>query len=260
MFNLFGSLFFGNRAEAKQEVIEESKPEETESLNTKETTGVQTQTTENAQQQNELTDANQIKPQTDKANTSGLDWVIVDRSEEADKCESSTELNSRDVGVNTSMIQSMQTNPLEEQKEKQVPKEKSIFDRDDDDNDIILGSFFEKNQNSNDDGDRYKTSGMEEDEDDETEAATPNKDWLITPLPCLTSITASQRSIENDPLENLLIEHPSMSVFVTATSSSNQEDEELLDEPIEENNCATNEIVIVMQSVRLIIIKYYFDI
>jgi len=63
----------------------------------------------------------------------------------------------------------------------------------------------------------------DEDEDisEEVVAEVRNKDWLITPLPCLTSITASQRSIsDNAELENLLIEHPSMSVFVTATSTS----------------------------------------
>ena len=40
--------------------------------------------------------------------------------------------------------------------------------------------------------------------------------WLITPLPSLVSLQTSQKSlIENAPLENLLIEHPSMSVFIT---------------------------------------------
>jgi hypothetical protein len=39
--------------------------------------------------------------------------------------------------------------------------------------------------------------------------------WLITPLPL---ITTSQRSIVDNGIENLLIEHPSMSVFIKATN------------------------------------------
>lgn len=77
--------------------------------------------------------------------------------------------------------------------------------------DVLLGSFFDRNE-----------VDMQPETETETETSkTKVDDWLITPLPCLTSITCSQRSIiDNDPLENLLIEHPSMSVFVTVTSSS----------------------------------------
>jgi hypothetical protein len=46
--------------------------------------------------------------------------------------------------------------------------------------------------------------------------------WLITPLPSLIS---SQKSmIENAPLENLLIEHPSMSVFITQDEINESEE------------------------------------
>jgi hypothetical protein len=88
----------------------------------------------------------------------------------------------------------------------------------------ILGSFFEKNQEEDDEYNRkYNKSNNKIDEEENMMMQTTTKDWLITPLPCLTSITASQRSIESDPLENLLIEHPSMSVFVAATSSQNSD-------------------------------------
>jgi hypothetical protein len=99
----------------------------------------------------------------------------------------------------------------------------------------ILGSFFEKNQDEDGEFNRKYKQANKIDEEDMMQ--TTNKDWLITPLPCLTSITASQRSIESDPLENLLIEHPSMSVFVAATSSQNsdvsfEEEEEDHDVPM----------------------------
>jgi hypothetical protein len=92
-----------------------------------------------------------------------------------------------------------------------------------------LGSFFEKHES--DDNDQTLAEQDEDDNGDSSSAinesecslTTHQDNWLITPLPCLTSITqsAAHRSIiESDPLENLLIEHPSMSVFVTATSST----------------------------------------
>lgn len=106
------------------------------------------------------------------------------------------------------------------------------------DSECLLGSFFERNT---DEIEMQEEEQEEEEQQQETneveELMQSNKkeDWLITPLPCLTSITCSQRSIiENHPLENLLIEHPSMSVFVTATSTSScDEDEEM--RQIEEN-------------------------
>lgn len=198
MFNLIGSLLFGSKT-----VDTTSTETQTQSdcLTTMDTGSHQIET------------STQIDSQINESSMTNEDWDIVDRSEEADKCD------SKEVGVNTSIYQSPEPNPGEVQ-----VQEKSIFDRPEDDNDIILGSFFEKNENSNDDQERYKTQRLaEEDEDisDEVVAEVRNKDWLITPLPCLRSITASQRSIsENAELENLLIEHPSMSVFVSATSTS----------------------------------------
>lgn len=46
--------------------------------------------------------------------------------------------------------------------------------------------------------------------------------WLITPLPLITT-TSSQHSIIDNGIENLLIEHPSMSVFIKATNNNNNE-------------------------------------
>jgi hypothetical protein len=84
--------------------------------------------------------------------------------------------------------------------------------------DILIGSFFRKNE-------------LEE----EVEDSTDNKNvicieklvrndttWLITPLPCLTSITASvqqQKSmIDNDQIENLRIEQPDR--FMSASTTT----------------------------------------
>lgn len=54
--------------------------------------------------------------------------------------------------------------------------------------------------------------------------------WLITPLPSLVSLQTSQKSfIENAPLENLLIEHPSMSVFITQDEINEAEEETFKD-------------------------------
>lgn len=163
MFNLLGSLLFGNRS---------------------------------LESQNQTNDVNttQRSPDINTSQVVNEDWDIVDRMEEADKCL------------------------VDEQQVVYGPEPApDMFERAQDDNDVILGSFFERNENTNDDQERYKIRVYQDDE----EPVTKSKDWLITPLPCLTSITASQRSVnENSELENLLIEHPSMSVFVTATSTS----------------------------------------
>jgi len=181
--------------------------------------------------------------------TGELDWVIVDRSEEADKLNksigTSTSANIMDVGVNTSIIVDNQmayaTNQTsaqngaeqtltEEHNEKKEDVNKVQQDEDESD-EVLLGSFFERNEHT----DGEEEEQMQQDEEDEVK----QKDWLITPLPCLTSITTSQRSIvENHPFENLLIEHPSMSVFVSATSSNNQ----MKDDVIEEDDVTSAEV------------------
>lgn len=93
-----------------------------------------------------------------------------------------------------------------------------VGDEEEEDNDVLLGSFFDRNQFDQDDRQPQPSAAAAA---VQSPLLPPHKDeWLITPLPCLTSITTSQRSIvDNDPLENLLIEHPSMSVFVSRTNS-----------------------------------------
>jgi succinate dehydrogenase flavin-adding protein (antitoxin of CptAB toxin-antitoxin module) len=276
MFNLFGSLFFGKAVEQQQPQQQETiatTPMATNEASTqtsnKATTHTQTMESDESssspltatpqqQQQyasfigplnyNELHYQYQQMPHTN-------DWVIVDRSEEADKCTSriqhqhntnpTANVLSAEAGINTSTIMQQdnneQTTTVSHQHEVDSMQE-TVTVVTNTTNDIILGSFFEKNeQESEEDARRYSTHMRVESSDDEDEqeeadgkvaeeavtvapAVVPQKsgnDWQITPLPCLTSTTWSQRSlVAEDPLENLLIEHPSMSVFVTATSSA----------------------------------------
>lgn len=256
MFNLFGSLFFGNRAPlvAEQPAQQSQVDSSTQTV----TTSMHNTDTNNTQNSHELTKTLHtfIGPlnynETSVANTS-LDWVIVDRTEEADKCNQ----RRADAAMNTSTShlkerlqqeqtssdanneqgdddddQNMQQNEVDEQQvnhEEEEDTRTKMFERADDDHDIILGSFFEKNEtDSAEDSRRYKiTNDNDDDRDDQVvmmqheQAQKQQQDWQITPLPCLTSTVTSQRSlVDEDPLENLLIEHPSMSVFVSATSSS----------------------------------------
>lgn len=61
----------------------------------------------------------------------------------------------------------------------------------------------------------------EEDEDDEEEesgflrldACSLEESWFVTPPPCFTGRGSQPVLLETSPLENLLIEHPSMSVY-----------------------------------------------
>lgn len=245
MFNIIGSLFFGRNTNATQQPGD---------ITTSEDATTQTSTSSNVNSSRVDNDNEvQTRPaqgfigplnfneQQQQQQKSELDWVIVDRNEEADKLRNET-------GVNTSMIQEKEEEG-EEAKEVSEPY------------DAILGSFFEKNEHDNEEeAYRYRINKQhqeeeEEEDEDEDEGEINDEpkgeeeeeedndndvnmaeepvvveqqkqqcDWLITPLPCLTSITASdERSsilFDTDPLENLLIEHPSMSVFFSATSSS----------------------------------------
>jgi hypothetical protein len=108
----------------------------------------------------------------------------------------STNYNTTDTSLDWVIVDPAEEADLKETKESEAVKENDS---------TLVGSFFDKNLNET-----------------KIEVDAPKKEdsWLITPLPCLTSITCSQRSIvENDPLENLLIEHPSMSVFISATGN-----------------------------------------
>lgn len=121
-------------------------------------------------------------------NKSCQDWVIVDDITENDKaCGDDVEMNQ----------------------ESQEPAEAN--------EDPLIGSFFQKNE-----VDENMPSSEQSDKTVETQTVLPAKKetWLITPLPCLTSITegSQQKSmIDNDPLENLLIEQPTRFMSTSTT-------------------------------------------
>ncbi len=63
---------------------------------------------------------------------------------------------------------------------------------------------------------------------DATQQQLQHDTWLITPLPSLVSLSTSQRSIvDSGALENLLIEHPSMSVFISVGEDDLPEEPEV---------------------------------
>ena len=77
-----------------------------------------------------------------------------------------------------------------------------------------------------------------------------NESWLVTPPPCFTKGGTSPEEIAASPLEDLLIEHPSMSVYVnrgqlplmprdrdgsTGTASQSSDDSELDVEPTQQS-------------------------
>uniref|UniRef100_K7GF60 Tumor protein p53 inducible nuclear protein 2 n=1 Tax=Pelodiscus sinensis TaxID=13735 RepID=K7GF60_PELSI len=45
-----------------------------------------------------------------------------------------------------------------------------------------------------------------------------DESWFVTPPPCFTAEGPSPDRVESNPMEDLLIEHPSMSVYVTSNS------------------------------------------
>ncbi|XP_026227721.1 tumor protein p53-inducible nuclear protein 1 [Anabas testudineus] len=61
--------------------------------------------------------------------------------------------------------------------------------------------------------------GAEEDEEDDEngflrlDACSLEESWFVTPPPCFTGCGSKPVLLETSPLENLLIEHPSMSVY-----------------------------------------------
>lgn len=123
----------------------------------------------------------------DTSNSQQLDWVIVDDSEE-------TTNSTNDKANNVDMMPTEESSELEETGPS-LPSMES--------DDVLIGSFFVKN---------------EVEADDDNDSTTDNNNskrnaWLITPLPCLTSITASSQQqcksmIDNDQIENLRIEQP----------------------------------------------------
>jgi hypothetical protein len=247
MFNLIGSLFnFGGRTE-EQQIAQTSQTNSSVSNSGDESkrvlveTSTQTSNTNATRKDKTLNneqstnDQEMTKEHQDDANSvinksmSGEDWVIVDKMDDAEPSNLNRPLINH-VGINTSMHRSVvhQTESNDSvdtlntghTDQPSVSSHPNKVDEELESDDVLLGSFFERNEREE----------MNTDEQMVIEQQQPSKksreDWLITPLPCLTSMTPSkQRSIiESDPLENLLIEHPSMSVFVAATSSESCSD------------------------------------
>lgn len=44
-----------------------------------------------------------------------------------------------------------------------------------------------------------------------------DESWFVTPPPCFTAEEPGLDGVGSSPMEDLLIEHPSMSVYVTST-------------------------------------------
>jgi len=110
----------------------------------------------------------------DTSTSQQLDWVIVD--------EESQNTNDKACSVNNV-----------EMTEEVAPTSLPSMESDD----VLIGSFFRKNET--DEGEHV------------TNSTDKTQTWLITPLPCLTSITASSQQksmIDNDQIENLRIEQP----------------------------------------------------
>lgn len=125
---------------------------------------------------------------------SGLDWVIVDGDTENPENEKACGAdNSNDVEMKSDQ---------------------------DNNQDQLIGSFFQKHET--DDTSKPIDIDQANTDNQQTQPILPKKNdtWLITPLPCLTSITESSQQksmIDNDPLENLLIEQPTR--FMSASVS-----------------------------------------
>lgn len=127
------------------------------------------------------------------------DWVIVDDIAE----------NEKACGEDVEMSQAQSEAPVTAQANE----------------DPLIGSFFQRNE-----VDESMPSHSEpSDKTVETQTVllpAKKETWLITPLPCLTSITEGSQQqksmIDNDPLENLLIEQPTrfMSTSTTVENST----------------------------------------
>lgn len=132
------------------------------------------------------------------------DWVIVDPSEEADK------LNKSTLTHNECEESEMETGA------EAAPAAPALHDED---GDIMLRSFFDRAEQEGVAAAEASRQGafirsVYGNAEPEPMQAKPADQWLITPLPCLTSIQSTQ--VENAPLENLLIEQPC--VYMKASS------------------------------------------
>lgn len=66
-----------------------------------------------------------------------------------------------------------------------------------------------------------------------------NESWIITPPPCFLAGGTSPTNIEMSPLENLLIEHPSMSVYNSRCSGSTGDASDLSESSTDSEMAAT---------------------
>jgi hypothetical protein len=185
-------------------------------------------------------------------NNNPLDWVLIDPSEgnmSVDMTNAMDEsLIEKPNQLDNLVEMGCNTDPMIENKENMD---------EDNNNDVLLGSFFDKNEHEDTTNGQLLISNLfrsglglneiynecdneEQSKQQYEEVVLParkDETWLITPLPCLTSITESshQRSmIDNYPLENLLIEHPSMSVFISATNANSNTTQQDDDDDVEE--------------------------
>ncbi|XP_038659548.1 tumor protein p53-inducible nuclear protein 2 isoform X1 [Scyliorhinus canicula] len=59
---------------------------------------------------------------------------------------------------------------------------------------------------------------------------TLEESWFVTPPPCFTAEGQDEVQVESSPLENLLIEHPSMSVYAASSTNLSRLEEDASEE------------------------------
>ncbi|XP_067856388.1 tumor protein p53-inducible nuclear protein 2 isoform X1 [Heptranchias perlo] len=59
---------------------------------------------------------------------------------------------------------------------------------------------------------------------------TLEESWFVTPPPCFTAEGQNEVQVESSPLENLLIEHPSMSVYAASNTNISTVEEDASEE------------------------------
>ncbi|XP_028327232.1 tumor protein p53-inducible nuclear protein 1 [Gouania willdenowi] len=100
-------------------------------------------------------------------------------------------------------------------------------EEDDDDDDLVMIPSpvtcppvrYASSTSLNSTADTDVDGGAEEDEEDESgflrlDARSLQESWFLTPPPCFTGSNSLPILVDTSPLENLLIEHPSMSVYI----------------------------------------------
>lgn len=191
---IFGNIFYGRVEEQIQDESASKFSEASTQTFDNKLTSTHVNLEESKYNENKLNDT---------VNSQQLDWVIIDESPENEK------------GVGSNLVE--MTNSVSQESD-----------------DPLIGSFFQRNEvddnkdNENKPIEIDQTDNESKTVENQTVLPEPKKEtWLITPLPCLTSITESSQQksmIDNDPMENLLIEQPTrfMSASTTtATESAN---------------------------------------